>query len=272
MERSAFQLIQLDSVDYYRLEEGFFSPGLSLSYSLLLYVDMGPLHHVCEGKDTVMDQGDLFVQDAGPWHMIYADVDVAPRVVCVGFQGKGCGALSGHVFRKNQAAMELLRKIALEKENADPYSHSMCEAILAQLLLTLLRTPEGDAGRLQTPRTIRGESTIVRQAQQYIASHLRERLSVSVVAQRIDVSPSYMTALFQKHLSISPAEYIRRVKLHECKYLIREGELNFTEIAEAMQYSTVHHFSRQFKDKFGMTPTEYARSVRGTPIKKFEER
>ena len=30
----------------------------------------------------------------------------------------------------------------------------------------------------------------------------------------------------------------------------------------ALQYSTVHHFSRQFKDKFGITPTEYAKSVR----------
>ena len=35
-----------------------------------------------------------------------------------------------------------------------------------------------------------------------------------------------------------------------------------TEIAAALQYSTVHHFSRQFKEKFGITPTEYARSVR----------
>ena len=34
------------------------------------------------------------------------------------------------------------------------------------------------------------------------------------------------------------------------------------EIAAALQYSTVHHFSRQFKEKFGITPTEYAKSVR----------
>ena len=48
----------------------------------------------------------------------------------------------------------------------------------------------------------------------------------------------------------------------ERKQMIRENNLNFTEIAAALQYSTVHHFSRQFKEKFGITPTEYARSVR----------
>ena len=44
--------------------------------------------------------------------------------------------------------------------------------------------------------------------------------------------------------------------------MIREGNMNFTEIAEVLHYSTVHHFSRQFKDKVGFTPTEYAKSVR----------
>ena len=44
--------------------------------------------------------------------------------------------------------------------------------------------------------------------------------------------------------------------------MIREGKLNFTQIAETLEYSTVHHFSRQFKEKFGITPTEYAHSIR----------
>ena len=44
--------------------------------------------------------------------------------------------------------------------------------------------------------------------------------------------------------------------------MIREGEMNFTEIAAALEYSTVHHYSRQFKEKFGITPSEYAKLVR----------
>ena len=74
--------------------------------------------------------------------------------------------------------------------------------------------------------------------------------------------PSYLTALFHKNLQISPGEYIRRIKLQESKQMIRENDLNFTEIAAQLHYSTVHHFSRQFKEKFGITPTEYAKSVR----------
>ena len=66
------------------------------------------------------------------------------------------------------------------------------------------------------------------------------------VAKRCNVSASRLTALFQQRLSITPAEYIRRVKLEESKVLIKAGEGNFSEIASKLNYSTVQQFSRQF--------------------------
>lgn len=103
---------------------------------------------------------------------------------------------------------------------------------------------------------------MVGHAQRFIGQNVRMKLSVPMVAREVGVSPSYLTALFHKNLQISPGEYIRRAKLQESKLMIREGKMNFTEIAQVLQYSTVHHFSRQFKEKFGITPTEYARSIR----------
>ena len=128
------------------------------------------------------------------------------------------------------------------------------------MLLRETVNPKG--GKLQTANAIHSENEIIRRAQQYVSAHIREKLSVPLVARQVDVSPSYLTALFHKNLQISPGEYIRRVKLQESKQMIRENNLNFTEIAAAQQYSTVHHFSRQFKEKFGITPSEYAKSVR----------
>ena len=134
---------------------------------------------------------------------------------------------------------------------------------LNQLLLVLLRQDgTAEQSKPRTGRAINSENEIIRRAQQYVGEHIREQLSVPIVARHADVSASYLTALFRKNLQISPGEYIRRIKLQESRQMIREGNLNFTEIAAALQYSTVHHFSRQFKEKFGITPTEYARSIR----------
>ena len=145
----------------------------------------------------------------------------------------------------------------------DKYSSDLINSLLTQFLITLLRSSDNpDETRLKASNSVHSENEIIRQAQQYISSHIREKLSVPLVARQVDVSPSYLTALFHKNLQISPGEYIRRIKLQESKQMIRENNLNFTEIAAELQYSTVHHFSRQFKEKFGITPTEYAKSVR----------
>ena len=105
-------------------------------------------------------------------------------------------------------------------------------------------------------------SVIVSRALQYIAEHVYDKLSVEIVSRETGVSASHLTALFHRQMSISPGEYIRRVKLEESKGLIREGRMNFSQIAAALKYSNIHHFSRQFKDNFGVSPSEYSKSIK----------
>jgi YesN/AraC family two-component response regulator len=133
---------------------------------------------------------------------------------------------------------------------------------LLNLLLVALGRETKVVGKPQLSNSANNENEIIRASQQFIGTHVQQKLSVPMVAKGVDVSPSYLTALFHKHLHLSPGEYVRRIKLDRSKQLIREGQLNFTQISENLQYSTVHHFSRQFKQMFGMTPTEYAKSVR----------
>ena len=229
------------------------------------YVDQGSLHSVADGQDWLLHQGDAMLYAPDQWHMQYADIGVAPRFVTISYDVEG-GDLSPLYNRKlavPQEAVTLLQQMFRTQERKDPFATDMVIAQLTMLLLVLLReTLNPTAVRLQGTNTVHSENEIIRHAQQYISAHIREKLSVRLIAQEVDVSPSYLTVLFQKNLQISPGEYIRRIKLQESKQMIRENNLNFTEIAAALQYSTVHHFSRQFKEKFGITPTEYARSVR----------
>ncbi len=250
---------------YQEREQGFVFSGESHPMPELTYVDQGELHSVADGQDTLLKQGDIAIFGPNQWHMHYADIGVAPRYVTITFdlEGVDLTPLLNKKIVAPQQAVALLQQMLREQERMDAYSNDMIISQLSMLLLILLReesAPRG--GKLQTSNAVHSENEIIRQAQQYISSHIREKLSVPLVARQVDVSPSYLTALFHKNLQISPGEYIRRIKLQESKQMIRENNLNFTEIAAALQYSTVHHFSRQFKEKFGITPTEYAKSVR----------
>ena len=250
---------------YQEKEQGFLFPGESHHMPELTYVDQGSLHSVADGQDWLLHQGEAMLYAPDQWHMQYADIGVAPRFVTISFDLDG-GDLSSLYNRKlsvPQEAVTLLQQMLRIQERKDPFVSDMVMAELTMLLLVLLRETLNPSGsKIQGTNTIHSENEIIRHAQQYISSHIREKLSVRLIAQQVDVSPSYLTVLFQKNLQISPGEYIRRIKLQESKQMIRENNLNFTEIAAALQYSTVHHFSRQFKEKFGITPTEYARSVR----------
>jgi AraC-like DNA-binding protein len=197
--------------------------------------------------------------------MQYADVDMSPSFITITFDlaGEYPAELINRKFTIPQPAVSTLQRMLRELDRMDDFSADMVICMLQVLLLELLREQANPVGtKLRATNAVNSENEIIRRAQQYISEHVREKLTVPLVARHVDVSPSYLTALFRKNLQISPGEYVRRIKLQESKQMIREDNMNFTEIAAALQYSTVHHFSRQFKDKFGITPTEYAKSVR----------
>lgn len=247
----------LHSCAYHQQEKGFLFPGESHSLPELLYVHKGRLHCVADGREILLQEGEMAVFGPNQWHMFYADIDVAPCYMTLRFQPETADIsnLMNRKFTVSEQRSFLLQEMIREQTRKDAYSDNMLWAQLCMMLVWLLREPKAASEK------IGGEHEIIRQAQQYVCNHMREKLSVSLVAQQIDMSASYLTALFHKHLDISPGEYIRRVKLQESKRMIREEKMNFTEIAAALEYSTVHHYSRQFKEKFGITPSEYAKSI-----------
>ena len=249
---------------YQEKEPGFCFSGESHEILELTYVDHGCLHSVTDGQEMTLEQGDLTIYGPGQFHMQYADIDVAVRYVTITFSlsGSGWQKLLNRKFQAAQDGLILLERLLREMEQPGLFAEDTIVSLLSLLLLHLLRLDQDKPKAPTSVGAIQNENELIRRTQLYISQHLRQKLSVPGVARHVGVSASYLTALFQKHLHIAPGEYIRRLKLQESKQMIREGKLNFTAIAEELNYSTVHHFSRQFKEKFGITPTEYAKSIR----------
>ena len=249
------------SFAYQQPEAGFLLGGGVSSHWALTYGISGELHAVVDGYDLTVNPGELVLCPPERFSMLYAQEGQAPTYLSAAFEAEADELLplAGKVLPSEELAPVF--SLMVTEAQRPQSSFALMEHLLSAAALMLARQAAGLSVPQSAPRPQHGENTIIRRAQQYISAHLREKLSVTLVANRIDVSPSYMTALFHKHLGISPGEYIRRAKLQESKLLIQEGALNFTEIAAALEYSTVHHFSRQFKEHFGITPTQYAKGV-----------
>ena len=61
-------------------------------------------------------------------------------------------------------------------------------------------------------------------------------------------------------------QYFQKMKIDRAKEMIREKKYNFSEISERLSFSSIHYFSRRFKAITGMTPSEYAASVRSISV------
>ena len=68
------------------------------------------------------------------------------------------------------------------------------------------------------------------------------------------MNKSYLCQLFKNETESGIIDYYINLKIKEAKFLIRKGNLNFTQIAEKLGYSSLHHFTRTFKATEKMSP------------------
>ena len=96
----------------------------------------------------------------------------------------------------------------------------------------------------------------------YLEKNIGEQLTVAEIAEHFSMSESAFKKYFSKYFKCGVIEKFNDMKLKHAGTLIRERNLNFTEIAEVLGFSSVHYFSRLFKKHTGMTPSEYSSSVK----------
>lgn len=257
------RLGEIYTLFYHEEDSGFLFKGEAHSMYELTYVDRGLLHCVVDGNGYPLKQGQLMLFGPNQWHMQHTDPDTTVRFLTISFdlESDQPTELNDRVFDLSSEEAALLKNILREAALNDGYSGDFIRCNLKLLLLSVLRDSHGRKKRLKTPLALHNENIIISRTLQYIADHVYDKLSVELVAKEVGVSTSHLTALFRRQMSISPGEYIRRVKLEESKSLIREGKHNLSQIAALLNYSTIHHFSRQFKDNFGISPSEYAKTL-----------
>ena len=89
-----------------------------------------------------------------------------------------------------------------------------------------------------------------------------ERITLELLANLHDISVTQLKRIFKAQTGTTIITYLTQHRMEQAKRLIREGRLNFTQIAEAVGYENIYYFSTQFKKQTGMTPTEYSKTTK----------
>jgi len=91
----------------------------------------------------------------------------------------------------------------------------------------------------------------------YMMRNMHRALTIGDMSRELGISESALRRLTQEVGGEAPAAYFADLKIEEAKRLLGQSAMNVTEIAEQLGFSSVHYFSRAFKQKTGQTPLEY---------------
>ena len=108
----------------------------------------------------------------------------------------------------------------------------------------------------------------VQRMQDYIESHLDTNITMTDLSNVSKYSPWYSYRLFVALLRMTPAVYIRRLRLSESALRLRDEKAKIVDIAFAFGFESVDGYQRAFYKEFGCNPYEY--SVCPTPIYLFK--
>ena len=270
---------EIVTVHYFEFSNDYKFSGERHDFWELLYVDNGELTVNSDNFEQKLTQGELIFHKPSEWHSMYANGTSASSAIVISFNcnSQPLKKLVNRKFLLGNTEKALLSEIIKEAQNA--FDSPLCDLVtpslhrkkdtvfgaeqlikldLCKLIIKLVR--EELYPKHTVARSL--DTGLFGKITEFLETNLQKNLSLDDISHHARISKTALKQLFHQNVGCGACEYCIRLKIERAKKYIREGNYNFTQIAEMLGYSSIHYFSSQFKARVKMTPTEYASSIR----------
>lgn len=246
----------------YREKNGF---GEAHDFPELVYISEGSVVSIRDGVDRVGQAGQLTLIAPGVFHKKKApaacegwiisfvchspllqglynqtmDLDAAEREEMAFIFSLGLRCFE----RRPQGGMGL-------SPEADVYLLEIFKKRLELFLLGLHRRYGKDRTEERKKETAEQKRICI-----LLSERIEQNLSVEEIARLADVSVSKLKGIFREKGGVLHA--FIRMKIERAQRMIRAGQMNFSEIADALGFASLHYFSRTFKTVTGVSPSQF---------------
>lgn len=223
------------------------------------YILSGKGYLWCEGREYVIHKGQIFV--VFPWTVIKYEADRKEpwHYAWVNFYGNEADEIFSHMgistefpvftVKNGGEIVEVMRNMPTER-SSDIEKNLDFSARLYELMSLLMKNKATSEG---------GENAYLASAKRYIKSHYFEDITVENISSHIGISRKYLFAIFKKYLGVSPKDYIVSYRMRRAEEFLGDESLSVGNIAYSVGYKDPLTFSKMFKMKTGMSPSEYRR-------------
>lgn len=288
----SFEIRNLISFHYHEFAKGFSFAGEEHDFWELCYVDKGEVQVLAYNRLFFLKPGEIIFYKPHVFHNISTLNNTAPNLVNLCFS---CVSPHMHLFeersfRLNDQECKVLSEVVeaglhafdppidtttldnhslRRNENSALGSEQLIKIGLEKLLILLSRRasaaqPAGER-RASTIRENR-EDQLFAEITAFLDASLAANFDLISLSVRFQLGKSQLKKLFKDKTGLGIKQYWNRLKFARAKIMIREEDRNITQIADLLGYGSVHYFSRRFKQETGMTPTEYAKSIKARAL------
>lgn len=92
-----------------------------------------------------------------------------------------------------------------------------------------------------------------------LLAHLDHDWTVQEMAERAGLSVSHFPTVFKGVIGMSPGAYLKEARLEKARHLLETTHEQIKQIAIQVGMANESHFTRDFKIRYGLTPTAYRR-------------
>lgn len=238
--------------------------GESHPYWELTYVDKGVLNTDIDKNSYTLNQGDLIFYAPLQFHNQYTIQENTCSYLTINFNMdfNDYEFLCNKVFTLNRDSHHIIQNLINELSNQDIYSDDLSLCYLKQLIINTLRFKNLQGQHKPTTHMQQSyEDDQLNNILKYIDKNINKKINISTLCNEFCISSTTLHSLFKKNTNKTVNNYINDIKLKKSKELIKSSSYTFSQISELLGFSSIHYFSRKFKSHFGISPTEYSKSI-----------
>lgn len=220
-----------------------------------------------------LKKSDIAVINSGEEHMIRCRRDAIVFRLLIPYRLAGKLSSDESIFFQcnsvlypsyNYSNLErLLERLVLEYLKVNMSDLSGISSILFQVIHELFENFKRDRNKIGSYSGNQQRDKIDR-ILNYIHSHYFEPLSLPEIAERFNMTETYLSRYFKEKVGQNYVNYLNDVRLKNAVTDLSQTDKSITEIALDHGFSTPSVFNRYFKSKYGKTPSEYRKEVLGS--------
>ena len=270
--KNTLTVTHIANVHFFEFAENYFTESDSHPFSELIYVESGTISVNSDNYSGLLKKGEMIIHRPDEKHFLKCTKDNNPTVIIIGFvcNTYDLDIFSRHPIKLNDTALETLAKVVKEGRNvfAPPYdvpvydmkekqniiygSLQMLKILLESLLISLVREYRFSVKDDKPAKTAEISEII-----NYTEENFLEKITIDELAFLFGTNRSTLCKIFKENTHKTVGEFIADKKVKYACELLSKSNKSISEIAEEMNFESIHSFSNFFKNKVGLYPKEY---------------